>query len=107
MLKLPQYPIGLCKVADDSVLTMAYHDTRKLEHSVNEVFLRISDWLKNNRLSLNSCKTSYILFNRKAHQERFTISFDGKPLALVDSVRYLRVILDNKLDWNEHNSYLI
>ena len=32
--------------ADDSVLTMANHDIRKLEHSVNEEFLRISDWLK-------------------------------------------------------------
>ena len=42
--------------ADDSVLTMANHDIRKLEHSVNEEFLRITDWLKNNRLSLNSCK---------------------------------------------------
>ena len=93
---------------DDSVLTMANHDIRKLEHSVNEEFLRIGDWLKNNRLSLNSCKTSYILFNRKAHKESFTISFDsiGKPLAQVDSVRYLGVILDNKLDWYKRISYL-
>ena len=87
--------------ADDSVLTMANHDIRKLEHSVNEEFLRISDWLKNNRLSSNSCITSYILFNRKAHKKKFTTSFDGKPLARVDSVRYLGVILDNKLNWNK------
>ena len=32
--------------ADDSVLAMANHDIRKLEHSVNKEFLRISDWLK-------------------------------------------------------------
>ena len=55
--------------ANDSVLTMAIHDIRKLEHSVNEEFLKISDWVKNNRLSSNSCITSYILFNRKAHKK--------------------------------------
>ena len=76
---------------------MANHDIRKLEHSFNEEFLRISDWLKNNKLSLNSCKTSYILFNRKAHKKTFTISFDSKTLAQVDSVTYLEVILDYKL----------
>ena len=92
--------------ADDSVLTMANHDIKKLEHSVNAEFLRITDWLKNNRLSLNSCKTSYILFNKKAHKKTFTITFDGKTLAQVGSVRYLGVILDNKLDWNKHISYL-
>ena len=92
--------------ADDSVLTMANHDIRKLEHSVNEEFLRITDWLKNNRLSSNSGITSYILFNRKAHKKTFTTSFNGKPLARVDSVRYLGVILDNKLNWNKHISYL-
>ena len=85
---------------------MANHDIRKLEYSVNEEFLRISDWLKNNRLSLNSCKTSYILFNGKAHKNPFTISFDGKLSAQVDSVRYLGVILSNKLDWNKHITYL-
>ena len=92
--------------ADDSVLTMANHDIRKLKHSVNEEFLRISDWLKNSRLSSNSGITSYILFNRKAHKKTFTTSFDGKPIARVDSVRYLGVILDNTLNWNKHISYL-
>ena len=91
--------------ADDSELTMVNHDIRKLEHSANEEFLKISDCLKNNRLSLNSCKTSYILFNKKAHKELFTSSVDGKPLAQVDNVRYLGVILDNKLDWNKHISF--
>ena len=56
--------------ADDGVLTMANHDIRKLEYSVDEEFHRISNWLKNNRLSLNSCETRYILFNRKAHKKK-------------------------------------
>ena len=81
---------------------MTNHDIRKLEPCVNKEFLRISDYLKNYRLSSNSCITSYILFNRKARKKTFTTSFDGKPLAQVDNARYLEVILDNKLDWNKH-----
>ena len=63
----------------------------------------LSNWLKANKLSLNIKKTELVLFRPKKlkldHSFKFKIY--GKRLILIHSVKYLGVLLDEHMSWNE------
>ena len=68
---------------------------------------KISEWFKANKLSLNIKKTIYTLFHKNSTK-------DDLPLKLPDlkivnsvlkrqaSIKYLGVMLDEKISWKEH-----
>ena len=68
---------------------------------------KISEWFKANKLSLNIKKTIYTLFHKNSTK-------DDLPLKLPDlkivnsvlkrqaSIKYLAVMLDEKISWKEH-----
>jgi len=70
---------NLSLFADDSILTMAHSNPKRLEDLVNKEMSKINDWLTKNRLSLNSCKTNYMLFNRKAKLNIFNVEINKNP----------------------------
>ena len=63
----------------------------------------LSNWLKTNKLSLNIKKTEFVIFRPKTlnlnHSFKFKI--DGKGLIPIHSVKYLGVLLDEHMFWNE------
>ena len=63
-----------------------------------------------NRLSLNTTKTFYIIFHRTGikHMTGMVdrIVMDNTILAKTSSLKYLGVIVDDKLNWIEHFSYV-
>jgi ribonuclease HI len=68
----------------------------------------VERWCEEQNLSVNPKKTNFIIFTRKRKLEglRNPILF-GERLELVDQVKYLGVILDTKLTWNNHLDYVI
>ena len=63
-------------------------------------------WCEQRRLSVNPDKTQCVLFTRKRSLEiPEGPSFYGRRLVIADSVKYVGVILDRKLDWKEHMKY--
>ena len=63
----------------------------------------ISNWCKDNGLELSPHKTSLVLFTRKRKFSIDTpITIDGHTLSYSKDVRYLGVILDQKLNWTKH-----
>ena len=64
-------------------------------------------WLSANKLSLNISKTHYMLFsNKKVTQTNVKIEINGQPIKSVTNTKFLGVIIDNKLTWKEHISYI-
>ena len=56
-----------------------------------------------NKLSLNIEKTSFMLFTPKGLSRNMDcISIDGHRIEEVKQTKFLRVILDNKLNWQAH-----
>ena len=47
-------------------------------------------------------KTYAVLFNREGRNIAKKLTLYGKKINYVDSVRYLGVIIDNRLKWTEH-----
>ena len=68
----------------------------------------ISQWLKANKLSLNISKTKLIIFQRNiaSIDHSLRLKLDGKRLSLSLSVKYLAVLLDKHLQWNDQIAHV-
>ena len=51
--------------ADDSIIFIERNDILKMHNELNTEMMKISSWLKANKLSLNIDKTHYMLFKGK------------------------------------------
>ena len=72
---------------------------------INEQLLNISQWLKLNKLSLNSTKTKAMLFyNPNTHVTFPNILIDETVVEFVESFDYLGIVLDKNLSWKKHIS---
>ena len=54
--------------ADDTNLLYAEKDQNKLEVVVNEELLKLCEWLKSNKLSLNVSKSNFVIFHPYQHK---------------------------------------
>ena len=93
--------------ADDSVLTLSHKDVLSLQNKINQELHKIEKWLCINKLSINLNKTNFLSFTNCSAPLKFNIKFAGSSIKQCDSVNYLGVYLDDKLNWNRHIGYLI
>ena len=81
-------------------------DLQKMEHDLNVEIQKLSLWLKASNLSLTIKKTCTMTFsNIPSVRNRINnIYIDGTQIA-VSHTQYLGVIINNKINWNEHIKY--
>ena len=68
----------------------------------------ISEWFKANKLTLNIDKTYYMVFHRgrrKFKNNRELVINDMK-IRETKRIKYLSVIIDSKLNWIDHITYV-
>ena len=91
--------------ADNTYLSSADKNLSNLEKNFNSQLQRINSWLKNNKLSLNYSKTTFLLINKHPYlsvKSEFTISINESTISKSESVRYLGLLIDDKLNWSAH-----
>ena len=93
--------------ADYTNIFIRGKDLPKMEHDLNIEIQNISQWLKANKLSLNIKKTCTMTFsNIPSVRKRINnIYIDGTQIDTVSHTQFLGVIIDNKINWNEHIKY--
>ena len=71
---------------------------------LNKDLKHLYDWLCANRLSLNADKTEFIVFRPPSHKasERITLNLHHSKLFESSKIKYLGLILDNRLNWRAH-----
>jgi hypothetical protein len=89
--------------ADDIVIIAQ----RKFTHTVREVMQaalnEVVKWTTKGGLSFRPQKTVVVPFTNKRNTEALgPLILLGKQLQLMGGVKYLRVFLDSKLNWNQH-----
>ena len=90
--------------ADDTNLLLTENLLKKLNKHVNRDLKLVVQWIRANKLSLNTGKTKIAIFksrNRKITKHlNFRIS--GQKIVPVDSVQYLGLTLQSDLHWKTH-----
>ena len=87
--------------ADDTNLFFSHKNLRILFSTMNNELTKISEWFKANKLSLNENKTKYTLFLKPTKVDA-DLKINNVKIKRVFSMKFLGVILDQHLNWNEH-----
>ena len=94
--------------ADDTYLLNCNKSPKKLQKLINLDLRNLCNWLKSNKISLNSGKTELLIFrhpNKKINYD-FKIKIDGKKIIPSKYVKYLGVLIDAHLNWSFHLNLL-
>ena len=96
--------------ADDAVLTMSHKFAKQLQFKFNQEVNKLHHWLIANKLTLNLSKTKFMLFSKKrtkkSKEKKFKININKYSIKRVTEMKYLGVILDDKLNWHRHIQFL-
>ena len=90
--------------ADDTCLSLSHHNINILNSQCNVEAAKIDEWFLANRLTTNSKKASNFLLSEYSSEDsfptdNFTITMGNVTLKRVRFVKYLGVMLDDKVTW--------
>ena len=92
-----------CLFADDTTLIFKSSDQHDLLNSCNMGLDIFYTWCCANRLSINISKTNMMLFsNNLSPLEVSDVYMNNLKIESVSSIRFLGLIIDNKLKFDEH-----
>ena len=94
--------------ADDTNVLLNGKCYTDLVALLNSELEKLSLWLQSNKLSLNVQKTYYIVFHRARikSDEHAVITINNVILQRTNSLKYLGVIIDYKLNWTQHIAHV-
>ena len=90
--------------ADTSSLSSTLNTFRcNTNVNTNNELSKISEWLKVNKLSLNTKKTKAMIFHMPQKQVTTPkLEIDGTSIEFVNSFNYLGITVDKHLSWQDH-----
>ena len=101
--------------ADDTSLHKAFRTSRQLKEKMIFAFSKVCKWLRNNKLSLNTVKTEFMIIgtlprlnqlDSSPESTAYAIVVDGQEVKRVKLVKYLALMVDDKLVWDQHIDYI-
>ena len=92
--------------ADDTNMFHTGKDMKIVCDQVNEDLKNVQEWLDCNKLSLNICKTHYMIFTpRNKIIDDIDIKFCNNVIERVYVSKFLGVQIDSQLTWKTHVEY--
>ena len=74
---------------------------------MNLELIKLNIWLQANKLTLNTTKTHYMVFDRGKKQSRNnSLALNNKSIGYVKFTKFIGVIIDEQLNWLNHISYV-
>ena len=73
----------------------------------NNILIKVKNWMKNNKLSINIGKSKYmVISNKKLSKGEIKISINDEIIEKVTNYKYLGIYIDNKLNWQKHKQHI-
>jgi len=90
--------------ADDLMILTSGKSVSEVENTANIELQKISKWAKENKARFNDQKSKVMLMTRRKRKERkdLEVYLNYKLLRQVKTMKYLGIIIDNKLTFREH-----
>ena len=92
--------------ADDTTIYVTGESLIDSFKCLNNDLITLVEWFKANCLSLNLQKTKYMLFHTKDRSKHTPELIVGNyKIERVNAAKFLGIVLDDKLCWDEHINY--
>ena len=93
--------------ADDTNLVITGNSIEEAANKANNVLSKYINYFNMNKLSLNESKTKYMVFTqKKTASSSPTLKINDSILERVHSIKFLGVVLNDRLDWRDHKLYI-
>ena len=93
--------------ADDTTILIESDHVSTALQLMNKELQKLNTWLTGNKLSLNISKTHYMVFDRgKEKKDQESLYLNTILIERVKFTKFLGVIIDEKLTWTHHISYI-
>ena len=95
--------------ADDTYITTADEEISTTECSLNSDLIAVHNWLKTNKLSCNTSKTSYMTIGSRqnlANAKFMNLELDDRPIEHKPSTKSLGVYIDEMLTWDNQIKHI-
>lgn len=93
--------------ADDLALIVEAEDASDLMFKANESIDIIADWMKINGLEIAPSKTEAIILRGPRKREHIYFEVVGKKITPGREIKYLGVVLDDRLSFGAHTKYIV
>lgn len=105
LLNLTKNKIFNIAFADDLAVVLEARSLKELRKKFETATKVIENWCRGAELKL-SAEKSQLLSLGKFSIDQNALQIDGKSVPICDKLKYLGVILDSDLKWNEHLNYM-
>ena len=101
--------------ADDTSLHKAFRTSYELKEEIIPAFSKVCKWLRNNKIGLNTVKTEFMIIgtlprlsqlDSSPESTLYAIVVDGQEVKRVKLVKYLGLVVDDKLVRDQHIDYI-
>lgn len=93
----------VCMFADDALVYICGKDADECVQNLNEEMKNFEKYLKMNKLKINTSKTKAMILNGNTTEN---IYIEGDPIEIVKEIKYLGILIDNKLKFDLHFDYI-
>ena len=95
--------------ADDTNLLLINKSLKKIVSYVNHDLALITDWLRANKISLNTNKTKILIYKPKTMKiyKKLNFRISGQKIEISDTIKYLGLHLQDTLEWENHLKVII
>ena len=90
--------------ADDTCLIINHEKVRTLQDKMNMELKKLHNWCNANKLTINPSKSTAILISPKLNTQitNVNITIDNSPITISETAKYLGVMIDSKLNFQNH-----
>lgn len=88
--------------ADDMSISITCRNRKTAERRMNKIVNCVQSWSEENFLTFNTSKTNAVLFSHLRRPTPINLKMNNNEIKLQQSAKYLGIIMDRRLNWNEH-----
>ena len=94
--------------ADDTCLIISHENVVTLQDKMNMEVKKLHNWCNANKLTINPSKSNAILISPKLYTQitNVNITVDNSPITISKNAKYLGVMIDSKLNFQNHSKII-